>query len=92
MFENMSSWDLWDRWPSAAEAMKRFLSEQVGVLGMGCVAKAWVRGRGGGRGGEGARAFLGALDEEFGRMDGGERVVEEWKGEMTHLRRVVDSW
>jgi hypothetical protein len=71
-----------------------FLKEQVGVLAMECVAKAWVRGcgHGQGRGREEARTFLGALDDVYRRKETREILVEEWACEMKRIEKAVEKW
>jgi hypothetical protein len=71
-----------------------FLKEQVGVLAMGCVAKAWVRGcgYGQGRGREEARTFLGALDDVYRGKETREILVEEWACEMKRIEKAVEKW
>jgi hypothetical protein len=83
----------WDRY-SKAETLFNFLRDQVGVLGMGCVARAWTRGRAGARGKEEAQAFLGNLDEVFCRVCLDERkgLADDWAWDMRRLKRVVETW
>lgn len=66
----------------------------MSVLGMGCVARAWTRGKVGVRGKEEALAFLKELDDTFlvareGSMEG---LVEDWDWEMRRLSKVVEKW
>jgi hypothetical protein len=86
-----SHWGIWEQCNSA-KPLAKFLRDQVGVLGMACVAKAWVRGNGTAKGKEEARAFLGTLDEVFERADSREGLVEDWACEMRRLRSAVESW
>lgn len=79
---------------SSAQMLYDFLRDHVGVLGMGCVAKAWTRGRVGKRGREDALAFLKELDDTFSVVSEGstESLVEDWKWEMRRLSKVVEKW
>jgi hypothetical protein len=86
-----SHWGIWEQCNSA-KPLAKFLRDQVGVLGMACVAKAWVRGNRTAKGKEEARAFLGTLDEVFERADSREGLVEDWACEMRRLRSAVESW
>jgi hypothetical protein len=83
----------WDRY-SKAETLFNFLRDQVGVLGMGCVARAWTRGRVGAKGKEKAHVFLEDLDRIFCRVCLNEResLAEDWAWEMRRLRKVVETW
>lgn len=77
-----------------AETLWKFLSEEVGVLGMGGVAKAWKRGRGTGKGRKEAIRFLDDLDNAFERVavDSSEDMTRLWAAEMTKLKGVVSKW
>jgi hypothetical protein len=77
---------------SSAQTLVEFMRDQVGVLGMGCVAKAWARGNGTVKGKEEARAFLVALDEVFERTDSRDGLAEDWACEMRRLRSAVENW
>jgi hypothetical protein len=95
VFDSGAQNNAFQRWQSGETLVSlKFLREQVGVLAMGCVAKAWVRGCGDNqnRGRYEARAFLSALDEVFGRTETREGVVEEWAGEMKRMEKAVERW
>ena len=78
-------------WVSDAETLMAFLREQVGVLGMRSVARAWTRGKVAGKGREEAMAFFEALYEAFGRVRG-EGLVEEWETIMKPVRSAIGKW
>jgi len=84
---------IWDQC-GQAETLQRFLSEEVGVLGMGDVARAWKRGRGTGKEWEEAIRFLDDLDDAFARVadDDSEDLTRLWAAEMTKLKEIVNRW
>ncbi|KAH4036175.1 hypothetical protein HBI56_061180 [Parastagonospora nodorum] len=84
---------IWDHC-GQAETVWRFLSEEVGVLGMGGVARAWKRDKVKGKGREEALKFLDDLDNAFARaaVDGSEDLAKMWASEMTKLKEVVNRW
>lgn len=93
LFDSSFPKSIWEQC-SSAEMLNDFLRDQVGVLGMGCVARAWTRGRFGGRGREKAQMFLKDLDNTFVAVSAGSRegLVEDWDWEVRRLRRVVETW
>lgn len=93
VFDSSFPKSIWEQC-SSAEMLYNFLRDQVGVLGMGCVARAWTRGRLGGRGRDMALMFLKDLDDTFVRVsaDSREGLVDDWDWEMRRLRRVVETW
>jgi hypothetical protein len=90
VFDEQDLKSVWGRLTGAQTCW--LLMEHVAVLGMRCVARAWVRGNGERRGREEACRFLGALDEAFRMTESDESKKEKWKGEMEHLRKAVESW
>lgn len=93
MFDQNFRKDIWVAC-SSAQMLYDFLRDHVGVLGMGCVARAWTRGRIKARGKSEALAFLKELDDTFLVASEGstEGLVEDWNWEMKRLSKVVEKW
>jgi hypothetical protein len=86
-------WGIWDQCGDV-EMLWKLLSEEIRVLGMDCVEKAWTRGRVKGKGKKEALKFLSDLDNVFARMviDREDDLVEKWASMMKRLTVVVNKW
>jgi hypothetical protein len=84
---------LWDQC-GHAETLWKVLKEEVGVLGLGYVEKAWTRGRVKGKGRQEALKFLNDIDETFKRLDAdkSEDLKASWAKEMPRLEAAVEKW
>jgi hypothetical protein len=92
VFDNGPQTMLWDK-RTTADMFMVFLMDEVAVLRMGCVKRSWTRRRDG-RGRDEGNAFLRALDEAFGMLEGGAKdaLVESWAREMGKIRQAVEMW
>jgi hypothetical protein len=88
-----SVWGIWDQCGDV-EMLWKLLSEEVRVLGMDCVERAWTRGRVKGKGKKEALKFLSDLDDVSAQMfvDKEDDLVEKWALMMKRLKVVVNKW
>ncbi|KAF2129642.1 hypothetical protein P153DRAFT_396897 [Dothidotthia symphoricarpi CBS 119687] len=86
----------YDVYPTIADGLLPFLKEDLGVVKMRAVQKAWVSNRREAEMGREARRFLDALDACFSDVDGTESrqqvSIKDWEEEMKGLRDFLGRW
>lgn len=86
----------YDLYPTIADGLLPFLREEVGVVRMRAVQKAWTGNRREMEMKREAKRFLDALDGCFREVVGTEKKqkvsIEEWEEELRGLREFVEKW